>query len=276
MNISESIQQVAKLFGQTEIPKEIDQFVPYFYLDGHRTGAARLGMTSAQGYANGADFFYRIVAAASSIGINNCVAMIHTKRNQKSRVDNVSEAISSSADLVFRNILKYNHRFYGDLTDQIELHAACAFLEKMEQKSDVSCHLLINYSEKWAIENFDCVEPIPKISSVVRFTKGNISGGSIPSKMDNSVFVYVQNASMSISWSDEQIVYLLLIQLFNWSATNQYIGNKEYSEGEAEMISKAREENLLVKEYDLSGEIKSTEKKLVLTFNETGVVKYVI
>jgi hypothetical protein len=113
---------------------------------------------------------------------------------------------------------------------------------------------------------------LPEISTVIRFTKGFVSGGWIPLKMQRATFIYSQIPSSSEFWSDEGILALLLISLKNWITTKDYIGSKSYNKKEKELIHRKRDIDLSYRTIKLN--IDSPQSNRLVSFDIEGPVIY--
>lgn len=224
-----------------------DSFVPYLYLDGHRT--SNLGSSDFERYDSGFRFFLRFASIMKELGFKNMVTMVHTSRNcnVKGRVDSIHSAIQKSFDSSNWEIKNSDFRFYGDI-ESYKITGRNGFYNFLYEINNNGGngktfihHILINYSEAWAMNNLEKINFIPPVSSVIRFTKGFVSGGWIPLKMQETTFVYSQIPSVSEFWSDEAITALILIAVKNWSLMNKYIGRREYEQGEKELIHNERD-----------------------------------
>ncbi|MEJ2617910.1 MAG: hypothetical protein P8Z35_23345 [Ignavibacteriaceae bacterium] len=237
-------------FKDIDLNNYSESFVPYLYLDGHRSSNA--GITDSEKYNSGFNFFMRFGQIMRKLGFKQMVTMVHTSRNcyVKGRLDSIIAAIQKNFDHSNEYINTSTFKFYGD----IELYKKIGYKDfyrfltgisnKKKNNSSFKHHILINYSEEWALNNLNMLKQMPDISSVIRFTKGYVSGGWIPNKMRETTFIYSQIPSVSEYWTDEALTTLLYISLKNWSLMNQYIGKKEYKNDEKDLIHKERDLNL--------------------------------
>ncbi len=254
-----------------------ESFVPYLYLDGHRS--SNIGTTDIDRYKSGLLFFQRFSKIMAEMGFGNMVTMVHTSRNCKSseRIKSIHKAIEENFNYLNQS-LNSNFNLYGDLESYNEIGHKdfYNFINKIQIKSpeagSFNNHILINYSENWALNNLDKINLIPQVSSVIRFTKGYISGGWIPTKMQETTFIYSQIPSISEFWSDEAITALIFVALKNWSRIVKYIGKKEYSSGEKELIHTIRDVELKFSKYKLN--IKSSAQNRIIAFGVDGPVSY--
>lgn len=265
--------------SEDDIRKYSNMFVPYLYLDGHRSSC--IGENEIAQYKSGFNFFLRFTEILRLLGFNQLVSMVHTHRNFQvgGRIESVKIATQES---IVSNIEEFNNsniNFYGDL----ELYKENGFndfykhLKSMVHNSSDSLfnhHVLINYSEKWALENLSKINQMPEISTVIRFTKGHVSGGWLPLKMQKSTFMYSQISSISEFWSDEGILALILIAFKNWLKMKDFIGQKSYNEDEKENIHKVRDIDLRFRKETLS--VNSPNPNRILAFDSAGPIEYEI
>ena len=247
----------------------MDNFVPYVYLDGHRSACLD---SDKDGYVEGIKFFFRFAEIAKKKGVKHIVVMIHTERNQQKRINSVSKAILRQAVGIGFEGLNFAFNFYGNLDRYnksiIKYAVKLGALSKHIGSTTTTIHMMLNYSENWACDNLDKLTDLPEISSVIRFTKGHYSGGWIPLKMQKTTLVYVQNPSVSFLWKNEDISKLIDISFDNWKTISRVVGQSEYSENQKKEIKKQRDDNLFI-EYDISS-LKQNKTKRIIVFGELG------
>ena len=265
-------------FDDINIERYSNSFVPYLYLDGHRS--SNIGNSDTERYESGFKFFIRFNRIMKELGFKSMVTMVHTARNYsvKGRVDSIHSVIQKNFDALNPAISKLNFKLYGDIESfkNIESNGFYNFLKEIENNTGIdkafTNHILINYSEEWALNNLEKIKSIPRISSIIRFTKGFVSGGWIPTKMQETTFVYSQIPSISEFWSDEAITALILIALKNWYMVVNYIGKKVYEYGEKELIHNTRDLELKLCVNKLN--IKNTMHNRILAFGIDGPILF--
>lgn len=275
-NISKVIEKTIDLLGIKSFwLDEITKFVPYVYLDGHRTGNPN--KSNIEAYTSGIEFYSRFVAIAHTLGIKDVVVMVHTRRNSSNpnRIKSVYKAIH---DYPYKSQLG-NIYTYGNTNDSYvspDLKKRIDEITSVNEKPNVklNSHILLNYSEEWAINNLDEIKFIPNISTIIRFTKGYYCGGYIPLRMEKSTFVYCQNASVSSFWADDSISNLILVAFANWFKMRSMIGNKIYTDSEKKTIFHQREYNLQIREQKC--DMAEKPQKRLMTFDEIGAKAYLI
>lgn len=88
---------------------------------------------------------------------------------------------------------------------------------------------ITNYIEELSIQNSTEIADIPDINVIGRFTKGYFSGANIPYHTNKANFVYIQQASITLNWSDTELIYLALSFLKAYISMNDFIDGKVYS-----------------------------------------------
>ena len=275
-----SVEKILEYFDltQSDLLEHSNSFVPYIYIDGHRSSG--ISDNDVECYKSGIEFFLRFSEIMKELGFKEMVTMVHTKRNKavEGRIHSIQKAIQEGLDLSNKIVADSKFKIYGDLDEYLN-NGSRNFhdylnevVEKTARNKNFTHHILINYSEDWAISNLATIQNLPKISSVIRFTKGFVSGGWIPSKMQETTFVYSQIPSISEFWSDEAIVSLILISFKNWSLISNYIGKKVYNVTERREIHEKRDLELSSDVIKLK--IQSVVHNRVIVFDLHGPVFY--
>lgn len=274
------IDKILKYLDLTpsDLSESSTSFVPYIYIDGHRSSG--ISDDDVESYKSGIDFFIRFSGIMKELGFKQMVTMVHTKRNKAvaGRIHAIQKAVQEGLD--FSNSTVANSRFkvYGDLDEYLNNGSRKFFdflngvVDRTSRNNQFTHHILINYSEDWAISNLATIHNLPKISSVIRFTKGFVSGGWIPSKMQEATFVYSQIPSVSEFWSDEALLSLILISYKNWSLMSNYIGKKVYNTDERIEIHEKRDVELA--SVGLTLNINSKMHNRIIVFDLYGPVVY--
>ncbi|MGE5797617.1 MAG: hypothetical protein ACM339_10515 [Ignavibacteria bacterium] len=265
-------------FKDIDINSFSNSFVPYLYLDGHRSSSA--GSTDLEKYSSGFRFFLRFGLIMQNLGLKEMVTMVHTSRNccLKERLDSIISAIQENFDASNSYLKNSKFKLYGELETYKEMGYTEFFnfitqiINNNHKDYSFTHHILINYSENWALNNLDKIKLMPDISSIIRFTKGFASGGWIPLKMQETTFIYSQIPSVSEYWSDEAIEALIYISLQNWSLMKQYIGKKVYMNSEKELIHTERDINLKFSTTKL--EVNSSMHNRIIAFGVNGPIIY--
>lgn len=263
---------------ETDITKHSNLFVPYIYIDGHRSSG--ISDDNVESYKSGIIFFLRFSDIMKQLGFKEMVTMVHTKRNRAvaGRIHAIQQVIQEGLDLTNPLVSDSRFKIYGDLEEYCENGSRKFYdylngvIESTSRKRNFTHHILINYSEDWAISNLGTINNLPKISSVIRFTKGFVSGGWIPLKMQETTFVYSQIPSVSEFWSDEALLSLILIAFKNWILMESYIGKKVYTLEERSEIHEKRD--LELKSDIIQFNINSKAHNRIIVFDLHGPVIY--
>lgn len=253
-------------------------FVPYLYIDGHRSSG--VSNDDVESYKSGIDFFLRFSKIIKELGFKEIVTMVHTNRNKAvaGRVHAIQKAIQEGLDLSDSIVANSRFKIYGNLDEYLNNGSRkfydylTSVIEDTSRNTDFTHHILINYSEDWAISNLGTINNLPRISSVIRFTKGFVSGGWIPLKMQETTFVYSQLPSVSEFWSDEAIYALILISFKNWINIKDFIGTKIYSSVEKALTHKQRDIELSYDVINLN--LPSPLKNRIISFGINGPTTY--
>ena len=157
--------------------------------------------------------------------------------------------------------LKY---FGKDVHDGYALAKLVNAAEKMTKDcNEFDLNYVTNYSEEWGMENADEIADIPDISVIGRFTKGHYSGANIPGHTNQANFIYIQQASISENWSDEEMVMLALSLLKSHLSLKGFVGGKSYGYGEKESIREAREDLMWEENYTITEQV----SKRIISYN---------
>ena len=263
---------------QADFLEHSRSFVPYIYIDGHRSSG--ISDDDAESYKSGVDFFLRFSDIMKELGFKEMVTMVHTKRNKavEGRIYSIQKAIQEGLDFSNSIVADSKFKIYGDIDEYMNNGSRNFYdylnlvVDKTSRNKNFTHHILINYSEDWAISNLATVHNLPKISSVIRFTKGFVSGGWIPMKMQETTFVYSQIPSVSEFWSDDALLALILISFKNWFKIKNYIGTKIYSTMEKDLTHRKRDLDLAYNTININ--INSPLRNRIITFEVNGPVIY--
>jgi len=252
----------------------LKELSPYLILDGHRTGIQDHEEHPARGYIEGAKFSLRFARIFQEMGGKETTFLIHTLRNY-STMDRMHSIFDAVGDIGRRFIKKarladIKLRYYGE---NVRTTYALAEIINQAELATQDCqsfnlNFLTNYSEEWANANYDQISDLPNISIIGRFTKGHYSGAGIPGHADKSNFVYIQQASVSENWSDEEIIVLILTLLKGHLALKGYVGGKSYGKEERMLIRQRRELELFEENIRLS----THPSKRITSFSPMGPI----
>lgn len=264
--------------SEVDLQEQSNSFVPYLYIDGHRSSS--ISEDDVECYKSGISFFLRFASIMRELGFREMVTMVHTKRNKAvaGRVHAIHSAIQEGLDFSDKIVANSKFKIYGDVDEYLNNGSRKFYdylteiVEKTSRYKNFTHHILINYSEEWAISNLATIYNLPKISSVIRFTKGFVSGGWIPLKMQETAFVYSQIPSVSEFWSDDALLFLLLAAFKNWVVMSNYIGKKIYNGTERAEIHEKRDIGLILETYGVN--INSNLHNRIIVFGLHGPIVY--
>ncbi|MHA2089499.1 MAG: hypothetical protein ACW98K_01465 [Candidatus Kariarchaeaceae archaeon] len=247
---------------------------PYLILDGHRTGIADSDGNPARGYIEGAIFSLRFAQVLKDFGGTKATFLIHTLRNYKT-MDRM-HAIFDAVENVSKQFIETTYRsgihlrYFGKgVHDEYALADLINAAEKMTKDCDeFDLNYITNYSEVWGMENVKEIVDIPDISVIGRFTKGHYSGANIPGHTNQANFIYIQQASISENWSDEEMIMLALSILKSHLSLKGFVGGKSYGDGELNEIREAREELMWEEKYTTN----EFATKRIISYNPKGPI----
>ncbi|MHA2251855.1 MAG: undecaprenyl diphosphate synthase family protein [Candidatus Kariarchaeaceae archaeon] len=245
---------------------------PYLILDGHRTGIKDSDQNPARGYVEGALFSLRFAHVLKKLGCEKASFLIHTLRNYQTmdRMHAIFSAIEDVGREFISKAYQSNIRlqYFGE-----GVHTTYALAKIINKAEEITKHcsgfdlnFITNYSEVWGRDHPEEIANIPEISVIGRFTKGHYSGAGIPGHSNKANFIYIQQASVSENWCDEDLVVLALSLLKSHISLNGFVGGKSYKDGEKEAIHNAREELLWEARYNLS----KYPRKRIMTYSPKG------
>ena len=246
---------------------------PYLILDGHRSGMQQ-NENPAQGYLEGAIFSLRFAKIMQELGGRQCSFLIHTLRNYATmdRMKAIFDAITNVGKKFIATAREsgIQLKYFGE---SVHTTYAMADIINTAERMTLNCtdfnlNFLTNYSDDWAIQNLEKLEKLPEISVIGRFTKGHYSGASIPTKANKANFTYIQQASISDNWTNEELITLALSLLKSHLSLKGFVGGKSYANDEKTQIYLAREVDMQNNIYQLKGE----NHKRIITFNPMGPI----
>ncbi|MHC1566604.1 MAG: hypothetical protein ACXQS7_04770 [Candidatus Syntropharchaeia archaeon] len=256
--------------------KEMKDLVVYLMTDGTRTSTDLDGW---EAYFDGGFFSLRVIHFLRLFGAKNCyVNVIHERHKFRENYEDIYEALRRLVD-VYGNYAMENGvrlRFIGDYTERInpegtthDLREDLRRLEEVTSTNDkFTAHFLINYSTKWAAgEGKKIMEELPEANVIIRHAKGYVNGDMwLYKKLDNNSFLYAQNGSSSINWSDREILCLIALALRSFILNRGTHYSKSYTEKEKEEIKRKREKEL----YFVHRKLVQKPKKRVVIFSSFG------
>jgi hypothetical protein len=181
-------------------------------------------------------------------------------------------------DVRLRFIGKYDEKIDPQDVDNYDLREDLRELERLTAgNTGHTAHFLINYSTRWAAEEVsEFYRELPEANVILRHAKGYVNGDMwLYGKLDNNSFVYAQNGSSSITWSDRQIVWLIALCLRSMLLNRGTHLSKKYAEGESELLRRKREVELsFIHKSFYEGSREEKPPKRVIIFSAYGPEVY--
>lgn len=253
----------------------MEELSPYLILDGHRTGVQGEHEMS-HGYIEGAIFSMRFAKIMQELGAKKITFLIHTLRNYKTmdRMSAIFEGVEQIAEQFIQTARESDIRlrYYGhDVHDGYALSKPVKLAEHFTMHCEsFELNYLTNYSEQWGVEHQNELEYLPEINVIGRFTKGHYSGANIPGHTNEANFIYIQQASISENWSDEELIVLALSLLKSYLSLKGFVGGKSYTPEEKEEIKRKREFEAHTDYFDLTNPEKRS--KQIMSFSPMGPI----
>lgn len=261
--------------------KNLEELVIYDMTDGTRTSTDFEG---SDAYFDGGLFVMRFVHFLKVLGAKNSyMNVIHEGHKQRINYNDIYEGMKRHVE-AYRKYAEKNKvrlRFVGNYNASIaprdtdyDLRKDLKALEELTSKnSEHTVHFLINYSTKWAAEEGkEFFKQLPEANVILRHAKGYVNGDMwLYGKLDSNSFVYAQNGSSNINWSDRQITMLIALCLRSMLLNKGTHLSKKYEGDEKDILRKKREIELSIIHksfYDSSKEAKM--KKRVVIFSSYG------
>ncbi|NJD78280.1 MAG: hypothetical protein FIB08_14505 [Candidatus Methanoperedens sp.] len=261
--------------------KNVEELVIYDMTDGTRTSTELEG---AEAYVDGGLFVMRFIHFLKVLGAKNSyINVIHEGHKNRVNYKDIYEGMRRHVEM-YREFAKKDNvmlRFIGNYNTRIDPNNTDYDLRKdlkdLEVETGINAqhtaHFLINYSTKWAAEaGREFMKTLPEANVILRHAKGYVNGDMwLFGKLDNNSFVYAQNGSSNINWSDRQIIMLIALCLRSLILNRGTHMSKKYEGDEKEVVRKNREIGLsLIHKsfHDSSKENKS--RKRVVIFSSYG------
>lgn len=263
-------QKFEECCKRLEINKEkIKELVIYELTDGTRTTT---DLSGTDAYVDGGLFIMRLLHTLSVLGVENAYVLTtgegHKKRDN---FDDIMAALKKNVSLYSEYLNKYpmKMRFLGNFSSlEKDFEESLKMIESLSDKkpSSLTSYILVNYSTDWAYSSGELKDK-PNANVIIKHTKGQVNEGLwLPDKLHGNSFVYVQNGSMSETWTDEQLIWLAALALRSYLLHKGRQYSKSYGEKEIEEIKKKREiEMSLVHE-----KLKEGPTKRVVMFSHVG------
>ncbi len=261
--------------------KNLEELVIYDMTDGTRTSTELEG---ADAYVDGGLFVMRFIHFLKVLGAKNSyINVIHEGHKNRVNYNDIYEGMRRHVEM-YREFSKKDNialKFVGNYDSRIDPKDMNYDLRKdlkdLENETAINAqhtaHFLINYSTKWVAESGKgMLENLPEANVILRHAKGYVNGDMwLYGKLDNNSFVYAQNGSSNINWSDRQIIMLIALCLRSLLLNRGTHMSKKYEGDEKDIVRKKREIELsfIHKSY-YDGSIESKFRKRVVIFSSYG------
>jgi len=266
--------------------ENLEELVIYDMTDGTRTST---DLEGEEAYFDGGLFVMRFIHSLKALGAKNSyINVIH--EGHKNRVNyrdiyaGMLRHVDAYRDYALKNDIalkfvgKYDEKIDPSEVSDYDLRKDLMELEKVTgDNAGHTAHFLINYSSRWAARDADAsYKSLPEANVILRHAKGYVNGDMwLFGKLDNNSFVYVQNGSSSVNWSDGQMAWLIALCLRSMLINKGTHLSKNYVEGESDALRQKREVELSFIHksfYDESKEIKPAKR--VVIFSSYGPEVY--
>jgi len=261
--------------------EDISELCIYEMTDGTRTSTELKGEDA---YFDGGIFILRFIHILKAIGGKKIyVNVIHEDHKKRANYPEIYMGMKKHVE-VYRDYAHNNKIkmcFVGKY-DASGVNIEKDFslvdeLQKLEKETssfnEFTAYFMINFSTKWAAQDGrSFFETLPDANVIVRHTKGYVNGDMwIYGKLDDNTFVYVQNGSSSINWSNRQIIYLIALSLRSMLLNRGTHLFKKYKSDEQEYIRRKREIELSIIHKDFyDPKTEEKNKKRVIIFSPIG------
>jgi hypothetical protein len=248
----------------------IGDLVVYELTDGTRTSTDLDGW---EAYFDGGIFILRLFHLLSLLGAKHAYVLTTGEGHQKR--DNYEDIIKSLQEQVevYSNYVEDNDvrlKFVINAPTLARFSSFVRKLRELEKKSGknngLTIYVLVNYSAGWAMRS-GALRDLPNANVIIKHTKGQVNEGLwLPDRLQNNSFVYAQQGSVSMNWTDRQLVYLIAIALRSMIFHQGQQYKKTYSGGEKEFIRKMREKKM----HLVHKKLVAKPSKRVVMFSNVG------
>ncbi len=256
----------------------MEGLVIYDMTDGTRTSTELEG---SDAYFDGGLFVMRFIHFLKVLGAKNSyINVIHEGHKQRVNYNDIYEGMRRHVEM-YREYSRKNNvrlRFVGKYDTSInpndtdyDLRADLKELEEVTAiNPEHTVHFMINYSTRWAAEEGkEFFSTLPEANVILRHAKGYVNGDMwLFGKLDNNSFVYAQNGSSNINWSDRQIIMLIALCLRSMLLNKGTHLSKKYEGDEKDVVRQKREIELsFIHEsfYDRSAETKFQKRAVIFS-----------
>ncbi len=260
------------------LKKNMEELVIYDMTDGTRTSTELEG---ADAYVDGGLFVMRFIHFQKVLGARNSyINVIHEGHKNRVNYSDIYEGMRRHVEM-YREFSKKDNialKFVGNYDSRIDPKNTNYDLRKdlkdLENETAINAqhtaHFLINYSTKWVAEvGRGLFKNLPEANVILRHAKGYVNGDMwLYGKLDNNSFVYAQNGSSNINWSDRQIIMLIALCLRSMLLNKGTHMSKKYEGDEKDIVRKKREIELSFIHksfYDSSIETKFRKRAVIFS-----------
>lgn len=268
-----------------DLRENMGELVIYDMTDGTRTSTELEG---SDAYFDGGLFVIRFIHFLKVLGSRNSyINVIHEGHKNRVNYTDIYEGMRRHVDMYkkFSAMDNLRLRFIGKYDVRInpgetayDIRKDFKDLEDETAKNPAhTAHFMINYSTRWAAEEGkEFFRTLPAVNVILRHAKGYVNGDMwLYGKLDNNSFVYAQNGSSNLNWSDRQIIMLIAACLRSMILNKGTHMSKKYEGDEKDIVRQKREIELSFIHrsfYDSSTETKF--KKRVVIFSSYGPEVY--
>ncbi len=261
--------------------KNSENLVIYDMTDGTRTSTELEG---AEAYVDGGLFVMRFIHFLKVLGAKNSyINVIHEGHKNRVNYKDIYEGMRRHVEM-YREFAKKDNvmlKFVGNYDTRIDPNDTNYDLRKdlkdLERETGINAqhtaHFLINYSTRWAAEGGrEFMKTLPEANVILRHAKGYVNGDMwLFGKLDNNSFVYAQNGSSNINWSDRQIIMLIALCLRSLLLNRGTHMSKKYEGDEKDVVRKNREIGLSLTHKSFHDSSKESKfRKRVVIFSSYG------
>jgi hypothetical protein len=258
--------------------KNMEGLVIYDMTDGTRTST---NLEGSDAYFDGGLFVMRFIHFLKVLGTKNSyINVIHEGHKERVNYKDIYEGMRRHVEM-YREYSKKNNvrlRFIGKYDTRIDPKDTTYDLRKdlldLEGATAINpehtVHFMINYSTRWAAEEGkEFFKSLPEANVVLRHAKGYVNGDMwLFGKLDNNSFVYAQNGSSNINWSDRQIIMLIAVCLRSMVLNKGTHLSKKYEGDEKDTVRQKREIELSFIHksfYDKAAETKFQKRAVIFS-----------
>ncbi len=266
--------------------KNMKELVIYDMTDGTRTSTELEG---SDAYFDGGLFVMRFIHFLKALGAKNSyINVIHEGHKRRANYKDIYAGMLRHVEVYREYASRRNVRlkFLGRYDEKIDprdvadhdLRKDLKGLERLTSRnSGHTVHFLVNYSTRWAAEEAgEFYKALPEANVILRHAKGYVNGDMwLYGKLDSNSFVYAQNGSSSMNWSDRQIIWLIALCLRSLLINRGTHLSKQYADGEGETLRQKREVELsFVRKSFYDKTSKGKPPKRVVIFSSYGPEVY--